>query len=369
MQLSQTAQKLLTRGQAVPEDLNAVTLPLPVPRLRLVGKPSKLAVKRVTEKNNHAAEAAARVAARFASMPSYGIVGALEGDARRAPDTGSGSRGSGSLKSIATAVRTLANEEGRQIMSTCLMPATEERRAIHPLSEVLRQGRAPEAGLPVRMDVRLSIFEVGPVELQPQIAVAPASAAAAAASEDAGAAEAMPAHALEEPVAVAAWENVPERRSATLEREAAGPATEAADRARCALTAPMNRRLMAGCFDLSLLALAFAAALVELVHSQPVVLQGRGALASVVDVAIVSLLVYRGLFGVLLRVTPGQMIAGVRIVDCDGKRAGRLRLALRQILLPLSAAPVCLGFLCALFDVEGRGWHDRLSGTHSQAYY
>ncbi len=346
MQLSQTAQKLLTRGHTLQEELTDMALPMPAPRLRLVEKPAKCAAQPCIRINKRAAEAAARVAAHFAQLPAYKTLGAFETDENRAPVNGPGS-----LHSLTTAVQTLANKEGRRTMSTSLMPATEACIAQEPLNGELKQPIQPS-----RMEVRLSIFEIDPYEQQPQMMAVEAAVE-------------LPALTAAEPVEAAALEAAVEQTGLTMEMESAPrvAAVEHCAHRRATPTAPVNRRLMASFFDLSLLAFVVAAALVVMAHSFPLQLQGGSATALAVKVAMAGLLVYRALFAVLLRVTPGQIFAGVRVMSRDGKRAGRLRLALRQLIMALSMMPVGLGFVWALFDGESRGWHDRLSGTYAQA--
>ncbi|MFN5048469.1 RDD family protein [Roseateles sp.] len=62
--------------------------------------------------------------------------------------------------------------------------------------------------------------------------------------------------------------------------------------------------------------------------------------------------------------TPGKLFMGVRVVDAlSGQRPSLVQALLRWLGYWLSALPLGLGFLWALWDPEGRAWHDRLSGT------
>lgn len=62
--------------------------------------------------------------------------------------------------------------------------------------------------------------------------------------------------------------------------------------------------------------------------------------------------------------TPGQLIAGVRVVDAhSGARPRLAQSALRGLGYLLSALPLGLGFVWAAIDAEGQAWHDKLAGT------
>ncbi|MFC8491227.1 MULTISPECIES: RDD family protein [unclassified Streptomyces] len=54
--------------------------------------------------------------------------------------------------------------------------------------------------------------------------------------------------------------------------------------------------------------------------------------------------------------TPGKRLFGLRVVSVRGGRLGLLRVALRSVL-------VCLAIPALIWDRDGRGLHDRLSGA------
>ena len=62
--------------------------------------------------------------------------------------------------------------------------------------------------------------------------------------------------------------------------------------------------------------------------------------------------------------TPGNRLIGITVRDATslGPMPAR-RAALRFFLLPLSALPLCAGFLMILFDGRRRALHDRLART------
>jgi uncharacterized RDD family membrane protein YckC len=62
--------------------------------------------------------------------------------------------------------------------------------------------------------------------------------------------------------------------------------------------------------------------------------------------------------------TPGDRLLRIRVLDRRTGRPPRPRRAFWRILvLPLSAIPLCAGFLLILFDDERRALHDRLART------
>ncbi|MFC9594756.1 RDD family protein [Streptomyces sp. NPDC056944] len=54
--------------------------------------------------------------------------------------------------------------------------------------------------------------------------------------------------------------------------------------------------------------------------------------------------------------TPGKRLFGLRVVSVQGGRLGLFRVALRSLL-------VCLAIPALIWDRDGRGLHDRLSGA------
>ena len=62
--------------------------------------------------------------------------------------------------------------------------------------------------------------------------------------------------------------------------------------------------------------------------------------------------------------TPGNRALGIRVEQAGtGRPVQARRAALRVLALPLSALPLCAGFLLILVDARRRALHDRLAGT------
>lgn len=62
--------------------------------------------------------------------------------------------------------------------------------------------------------------------------------------------------------------------------------------------------------------------------------------------------------------TLGKLVTGLRVECRDGSQLGYVRAALRHFVgYPLSIATLCIGFLLAAFNREGRALQDFLAGT------
>jgi uncharacterized RDD family membrane protein YckC len=61
--------------------------------------------------------------------------------------------------------------------------------------------------------------------------------------------------------------------------------------------------------------------------------------------------------------TPGDRLAGIRVVDGNGERPGTVRVVLRAVGVVLNLASLGLGWLWIVVSPSRRGWHDLLSGT------
>ncbi len=62
--------------------------------------------------------------------------------------------------------------------------------------------------------------------------------------------------------------------------------------------------------------------------------------------------------------TPGKLVLGLRIVDADTGGLPTIgRLVLRYVGYLISALPLGLGYVWALWDSRRQCWHDKLAGT------
>jgi len=128
--------------------------------------------------------------------------------------------------------------------------------------------------------------------------------------------------------------------------------------------APMSRRLLAVVVDCALIAAAFLAA------AMPVAAHVR-ALPGLRIVELSSVLAllaigaaYQTLFFTVAKATPGMRYAGIGLSTLDGFSPSRAQRCGRLMALPLSVLPLGLGLAWALFDESRLTWHDRLSRTY-----
>ena len=78
--------------------------------------------------------------------------------------------------------------------------------------------------------------------------------------------------------------------------------------------------------------------------------------------AVVAIL-YRGLWCLVNRDTPGMRFAGLRLVDFDGRAPRRDHRIVRQFAGLLSLLSAGVGLVWALVDEERLTWHDHISKT------
>jgi uncharacterized RDD family membrane protein YckC len=331
------------------------------------------------------AEVAARVAARYAHVPSYSEL--LAGEARvavRAAEAASwaAQQAQAAAESVLAGLEAASGaetapahaEHGQRIVEIDMQDGREsgDPAQDHPVSvegmEIAEASPPMHANLiefPGELDAarkvrprrsershdavveserQLSIFEVDPgnILIQPVAtdAVADATATAWTGSEWLGI------ELDEEPVLE---EVLPQTNSAA-------PALQ---------PAPINLRLMAAVVDGALTAGAcVAAALVAAMNAHDLLPSLRQIeLSAAVALAGIGVL-YQAFFFALAKNTPGMKYAGISLCTFDdqiptgARRLGRLGAIL------LSLLPVGLGVAWALFDEEHLGWHDRLSLTY-----
>ncbi|MGA3333526.1 MAG: RDD family protein [Terracidiphilus sp.] len=128
--------------------------------------------------------------------------------------------------------------------------------------------------------------------------------------------------------------------------------------------APLSRRLLAIVVDVSLIVMAFLAAVILIafhVRELPAIrtVERGAALALLAVVA-----VYQTLFFTLAKATPGMRYAGIALSTFEGYIPSRAQRCGRLMALLLSALPLGLGLVWSLFDDGRLTWHDRLSKTY-----
>ena len=79
---------------------------------------------------------------------------------------------------------------------------------------------------------------------------------------------------------------------------------------------------------------------------------------------VVALVVYLLFFWSLFSATPGKMVLGLKIVSADGQRLTVWKALVRLLGYLASALPLGIGFIMVAFDLNKRGFHDRIAGTY-----
>jgi len=132
--------------------------------------------------------------------------------------------------------------------------------------------------------------------------------------------------------------------------------------------ASIEDRLMAGIVDLALVLIAFLLFVLVFVASTTHPPAGKPALVYA-GVALISFFaLYQWIFFTYADGTPGMRYAKIALCTFDDENPTRKMTQWRIAALFLSAMPVGLGFLWALFDDDRLGWHDRISKTYQRSY-
>jgi uncharacterized RDD family membrane protein YckC len=132
--------------------------------------------------------------------------------------------------------------------------------------------------------------------------------------------------------------------------------------------APLEDRIMAALVDG---ALSFAGFLVFVFVFNSCTAHppaGRTVIIAASLAALATFIAYQWLFFRFGESTPGMMYARIALctmADDNPTRTARQR---RVGALLLSALPLGLGLLWAMFDEDQLGWHDRISGTYQRSY-
>jgi uncharacterized RDD family membrane protein YckC len=95
---------------------------------------------------------------------------------------------------------------------------------------------------------------------------------------------------------------------------------------------------------------------------------GRTALAATSLALLATFVAYQWLFFRFGESTPGMTYARIALCTLDDDNPTRQAMQRRVGALLLSALPLGLGLLWAVFDEDQLGWHDRISGTYQRSY-
>lgn len=132
--------------------------------------------------------------------------------------------------------------------------------------------------------------------------------------------------------------------------------------------ASIEDRLMAALVDGALSFIGFLVFVVVFCSCTAHPPAGRTALAAAAVSLLAICVAYQWLFFRFGEGTPGMRYAEIALCTLDDDNPSRRSMQRRVGALLLSALPLGLGLIWALFDEDGLGWHDRISGTYQRSY-
>lgn len=132
--------------------------------------------------------------------------------------------------------------------------------------------------------------------------------------------------------------------------------------------APLGHRAMAGLVDFSLTLAAFLLFIVVFAASTTHLPSGRVALVGGGAMLVAMWVLYQFLFFSVTHATPGMRYAKIALCTFDDENPSRPALRARILAMLLSALPLGLGFLWSFFDEDTLGWHDRITRTYQRSY-
>ena len=132
--------------------------------------------------------------------------------------------------------------------------------------------------------------------------------------------------------------------------------------------ASVEDRLMAGIVDGALVLIAFLLFVLVFVACTSHPPTGKPALMYAAIALVSFSTLYQWMFFTYADGTPGMRYARIALCTFDDDNPTRRAMQMRIAALFLSAIPVGLGFLWALFDEDSLCWHDRISRTYQRSY-
>jgi uncharacterized RDD family membrane protein YckC len=132
--------------------------------------------------------------------------------------------------------------------------------------------------------------------------------------------------------------------------------------------APMEDRMMAGIVDTALVLVAFLLFVLVFVACTAHPPTGKAAMVSGAFVLVGFFVLYQWLFFNYGHGTPGMRYAKIALCTFDDENPSRKAMRARVGGLLLSALPLGLGYLWALFDDDRLTWHDRMTQTYQRSY-
>jgi uncharacterized RDD family membrane protein YckC len=340
---------------------------------------------------SRAAQAAARVAERYAHAPSYSEL--LAGEARnamRAAEAASQAAQQAQaavqyvldgLEAAATpelgqrtefeAEHTPEPREGLELISSDRAQNPRIQAMPEDVAEAIEHSNVDDPGEPIYPNlIQFPRPMVATRRMRPRRAEGPLAAAHAESQlsifeVDPLSVSTEATTAVDQPAAPV-WMRTEESRIEIEPQPEERPLEEARPRAAQSSirVAPLSFRLMALVVDASLTLAGFLS-LAMLIVSRVSHLPGLRAVELAMLLGLFAAgAAYQALFLVLATATPGMRYAGIALTDFEGKCPSREQRSIRLSALALSIAPLGLGLVWALFDEDGLMGHDRLSKTY-----
>ena len=128
--------------------------------------------------------------------------------------------------------------------------------------------------------------------------------------------------------------------------------------------APLSRRLLAWFVDATLIMAALIGAGAVSAHNAAALPGPREMGISAAFGFLAAVVLYELMFLTFARATPGMRYAQIALTTLSNEQPSREQRQRRLAVMALSVLPVGLGLLWSLFDEERLCWHDRLSQTY-----
>ena len=133
-------------------------------------------------------------------------------------------------------------------------------------------------------------------------------------------------------------------------------------------TASIEDRVMSALVDFALVTAGFLLFVLVFTACTPHPPTGKTAIAGAAAVLLGFFVLYQWLFFSFGESTPGMAYAHIALCTFEDNNPTRSAMRRRIGALLLSALPVGLGLLWAVFDEDHLGWHDRISGMYQRSY-
>lgn len=132
--------------------------------------------------------------------------------------------------------------------------------------------------------------------------------------------------------------------------------------------ASLEDRAMAGVVDVALTLAAFLVFVLVFAVCTTHLPGGHIAATGAAITLLAMWILYQLVFFGLSDATPGMRYAKIALCTFDDENPTRTAMRGRIGAMLLSALPLGLGFLWALFDEDALGWHDRITQTYQRSY-